>query len=360
MELRACVALLRDVTRAIQHAHENGIIHRDVKPQNVMIDATGRAVVMDFGLARHVKESRRLTLSGIAIGTPSYMSPEHAQGSKGELDPRSDVYSLGAILFEILTGRPPFIGESPMQIMLATVQDDAPAPRSLNPDAPADLEAICLKAIEKEKERRYATAGEFADELERWLGGERVRARPPSPTARWVRKVGPGRGTALLAGAIVLVVAAAVVFSWERRVERRLEVSARLRVAAVLEEAERFEHARSEYSAALALDPANASARDGIDRCGRESERRSRARRHFDAAMLRFSAGEDAPAIEEFDAALRAFDRFGVAYHYRALAHERAGRTEEAAKDMERAAKAEPGNPVYRFELERLRKKAGR
>ncbi len=363
LDRRASVTVLRDSARAVQFAHEAGVIHRDVKPQNIMVDTTGRAVVMDFGLARNVQESERLTLSGVAIGTPSYMSPEHAQGSKGQLDPRSDVYSLGAILFELLTGRPPFLGENAMQIMLATVQEEPPAPRKLDPTAPPELEAVCLRAIEKEMDRRYSTAGEFAAELDRWIQGARVQTRGPSRTARWVRRVGLHRGLAAVLFVTIAACLAVLALAVSRRGDRARRAEAHRAWAAVHEARGDWDRAESEYSKAIAIDAGDAVARSGRERCARakeeagvRAERERRCRERFEAGLRAFDRGEWFAAVDEFDAAIRESAGFPWVHYYRGLAHEQAKWTEEAVRDLQRAFGGEPENPLFRRELARLRR----
>ncbi len=171
---RETVAAVRDAARAVQAAHEEGIIHRDLKPANLMIDRGGRAYVTDFGLARRVESGASLTLSGTVVGTPAYMPPEQACGKAA--DARSDVYALGATLYEGLAGKPPFSGATPLETLKAVTLDEPVAPRRHNPQISKGLEAVILKAMDKRPEGRYASAGDFADDLDRWLAGEEVRA----------------------------------------------------------------------------------------------------------------------------------------------------------------------------------------
>src|SRR5688572_20893618 len=197
---RRTAALLRDVAFSLHHAHENGVLHRDVKPQNILVDKAGKAFVTDFGLARELEGGKSLTMTGMVVGTPAYMSPEQARGDRG-LDGRSDVAGLGAVLYEMLAGRLPYHGLTAVDTAMAVINQDPVAPRRLVPAVPADLEAICLKAMEKDRERRYASARELGEDLQRFSEGEPVRAVPPSLVTRTLGRFRRHRLKAAAAGA---------------------------------------------------------------------------------------------------------------------------------------------------------------
>jgi WD40 repeat protein/tRNA A-37 threonylcarbamoyl transferase component Bud32 len=176
-EQRQAARLMATVARAVHHAHQRGILHRDLKPGNILLDAAGQPHVTDFGLAKRVEGERGLTQSGAIVGTPSYMAPEQARSEKA-LSTALDVYSLGAILYELLTGQPPFRANTPLDTVLRVLEEEPPQPRSICPAVDRDLETVCLKCLEKEPPKRYASAEALAQDLERWLADEPVIARP--------------------------------------------------------------------------------------------------------------------------------------------------------------------------------------
>jgi WD40 repeat protein/tRNA A-37 threonylcarbamoyl transferase component Bud32 len=175
------------VAEAIHYAHEHGILHRDLKPSNVLIDPFDQPRVTDFGLAKRIHHDSELTLSGQVLGSPNYMPPEQAAAKRGLVGRRSDIYSLGAILYHLLTGRPPFMGETLTDTLQDVVNQEPVSPRLLNPSVPRDLETLCLKCLEKEPARRYQTALALAEELDRFLKAEPIQARRIGPTARFWR-----------------------------------------------------------------------------------------------------------------------------------------------------------------------------
>ena len=190
--------VVRDVARAIQHAHEKGVFHRDLKPDNILIGANGHPYVVDFGLAK-LDDRSVVTRGGETIGTPAYMSPEQADGAHG--DERTDVYQLGGLLYYVLCGEPPFKGASSMGVIAQVLTKPPVSPGKLDPRARGDLSAICLHCLEKDPRKRYGSAGALADEIERYLRGEAVVARLPGRSRRFV--LGLGLAVLALAGGAI-------------------------------------------------------------------------------------------------------------------------------------------------------------
>jgi tRNA A-37 threonylcarbamoyl transferase component Bud32 len=191
MAAQRAAGYVKTIAEAIHFAHQRGTLHRDLKPQNVLVDASDHVRITDFGLAKQAQRDSSLTESGVAMGSPSYMPPEQAQGRRDLVGPASDVYALGALLYELLTGRPPFLGDTPVATMAQVIEQEPDAPTKLNLNVPRDLETICLKCLEKSPERRYASARALGEELDRFLKGEPILARPASALRKavsWARR----------------------------------------------------------------------------------------------------------------------------------------------------------------------------
>jgi serine/threonine protein kinase len=205
---REAAEILALVADALDYAHRQGVVHRDIKPSNILLDAENKPHLTDFGLAKRDKAAGTATMTGQVVGTPAYMSPEQARGDSKHVDGRSDVYSLGVVLYQMLTGLLPFPGDNLVDFVKA-LNDDPVPPRHLNPHVPHELETVCLRALNRKPKRRYPTAGAFAEDLRRYLAGWPVRARRTGPTVRmgrWLRRK-------LLLPLIVLAIQAIIVFA---------------------------------------------------------------------------------------------------------------------------------------------------
>ena len=186
-----CVRLIAEVARAIDYAHGEGILHRDLQPGNILLDSRGEPLVSDFGLAKWMSAESDLTKSLTSFGTPGYIAPEQAESAAGALTPAADVYGLGAILFYLLAHRPPFVGTNVLSVIRQAAASPAPKLRSLAPLLDRDLETICARCLERDPQARYQSAGDLAEDLERWLEGRPILARPVPVAARawrWSRR----------------------------------------------------------------------------------------------------------------------------------------------------------------------------
>jgi WD40 repeat protein len=267
---RECAAYLTVVARAVQHAHDLGVLHRDLKPSNILLDQDGRARVTDFGLSKRLGGPIDITLSGQTFGTPAYIPPEQVAARRGAVTVRSDVYSLGSILYHLLTGRPPFHGAGEAETLRAVLEEEPLAPRTINPGIPRDLETICQRCMAKEPARRYGSAAALADDLDRWMDGLPIEARPARAPERlwlWARR---RPAIALLSTLCVLAVVfgtAGILWEWrlathhQRSAEARGEVllktsvELRARQAEFAFKAGRSQEALSQLAAAIRMAP---------------------------------------------------------------------------------------------------------
>lgn len=201
--------IIKEVALGLQAAHRKGLIHRDVKPNNIMVSQTDegnwKPFIMDFGIARE-QEASGLTSTGMVVGTPFYISPEHAKGKLANLDRRSDIYSLGITLYELLTGIVPFQGDTPVEILIKVIDKDPQPIRKINPRVPVDIETIVMKCLEKDPNRRYSSAKELAEDIQRYLDGDPIMARPATLTYRIKRKLAKHKWPSILVGAASLVI----------------------------------------------------------------------------------------------------------------------------------------------------------
>jgi TolB-like protein/Tfp pilus assembly protein PilF len=214
MSIRQAVELVAKVARTVQYAHQHGILHRDIKPGNILLDQNGEPHLADFGLARLVEADSTVTGTSDVLGTPSYMAPEQAAGNNVQLTSATDVYGLGAVLYQLLTGHPPFAGGTTYETIKLLLDTEPRPPRLLNPKIDRDLSTICLKCLEKDPQRRYPAAAGLAEDLEHWLKHEPIRARHSGVFTRgrkWVRR---NPSSALLAASLIALVATAGWILW--------------------------------------------------------------------------------------------------------------------------------------------------
>jgi tetratricopeptide (TPR) repeat protein len=338
---RKAAQILREVAGALQAAHDRGIIHRDIKPQNILLSKDDRPYVTDFGLARELRASGDRTEKGIVVGTPAYMSVEQAVGERN-LDCRSDVASLGSVLYELLTARQPYRGATQVDIALAVINEMPIAPRHLVPDIPVALEAICQKAMAKRRDDRYPTMKAFAEDLQRWLEGEPVMARPGGRVATTVRILASRKTNSLVT--VVAATAVLVALIVTAIVLRVSHTRGLLLEAQAHESAGRLPEALKIYERVPDASVQAERVRGAIR--AREADEQRRAAREKAVAILNRAA--DASPTERVLLATRAIEAFPdyeQAYVVRAIADQEMGDEAAAYEDLGRAVKVSP-NPL--------------
>ena len=221
MSIRQAAELIAKVARTVHYAHEHGILHRDIKPGNILLDAKGEPHLTDFGLARLVESESSVTQTLDVLGTPSYMAPEQAVGNNAAVSSVTDVYGLGAVLYQLLTGQPPFAGGTTYETIKLLLDTEPRQPRLLNPKIDRDVSTICLKCLEKDPKRRYSSALALAEDLEHWLKHEPIQARRTGIFARGKKWVQRNPTSALLAASLVILAAGAGWIVWKSELIRR-------------------------------------------------------------------------------------------------------------------------------------------
>ncbi|MHC5040138.1 MAG: protein kinase domain-containing protein, partial [Planctomycetota bacterium] len=354
--IRKLLKIIVKVSRAVQHAHENGIVHRDLKPGNIMVvEDTGEPLVMDFGLAMRREpdgQTGRLTQEGTAVGTPCYMSPEQAEGEREKVGPLSDVYSLGAILYEGATGKPPFEGATPLEVIMKVIAKEPVRPRRLNARLHVDAETIILKAMEKISSRRYASAAELADDAERFLESEPIIARRIGPVSRLGRRIQKRKLVSALLGLSVISILGGggtgfyVVYT--SRVEKALaEAKERDRVDRETKARETFDRARQELGEgkieeALALFQEATHIQPEL-----EIPREDIVRAYIQRAEYLKNRGRLEEALQATERGLPFSSRLPELFAIRANLKWRLGNTEEGIAEIEKAIALDPDNWNY-------------
>jgi tRNA A-37 threonylcarbamoyl transferase component Bud32 len=289
---------VQKIAEAIHYAHQRGILHRDLKPSNVLIDENDEPRVADFGLAKLMAGDSEMTLSGTVMGSPSYMPPEQASGRSREVTVCSDIYSLGAILYDVLCGRPPFRAETTMETLRQVLEMEPVLPRVLNPRAPRDLETIVLKCLQKEPAKRYASAQDLADELARFQHGEPIQARPIGPTARLWRWCKRKPALAASLAAVGMLLTAVAIISFVSAVRQR-ELRQRAESTVTRLEIDRAETLFEDGQAAEALAYlARVVRREPTNRVAGERILSALAHRNFCVPLFRLEHKADVTAAE--------------------------------------------------------------
>ena len=346
LSVNDCLVLMKSVAETIGALHEAGYVHRDLKPGNILIDEFGSPKVADFGLVKSLDEITRLTASGLVCGTPAYMAPEQARGDGKAVDPRSDVWALGAVLYEMLASRPPFQAENALRLMLKITKDQPTPLRQLNLKVPRDVSEIVTRCLEKTPERRYATARSMAQDIARFLNGEPLEnATQPkvqqimNAAVRFRRPLGMLAGTI---GVIVVIALSAKLFFGPKDPRVLVNKGQAMLVDRSIAAADRLANAQKLFREATVLDPKNARAYLLLGSCmGQEAlsaKTVDRAKYDLARASLHHAAELDAQMLPDCYAAQSVFDRMLKRY-------------DDEVKDLEEALKYAPNNSKYRESL---------
>ncbi|MCZ6690412.1 MAG: protein kinase [Planctomycetota bacterium] len=267
LPIRDALIITMKVADGLHYAHSQGIVHRDIKPANIILDQLENPRITDFGLVKDLLSDSKVTKTGQVMGTPAYIAPEQVSGEK-KIDGRVDVYSLGTVLYELLTSKPPFEAENQVDLVMQVVHDEPPSPRSLNPSIHKDVETICLKCLEKSPLKRYATAGDLQEDIQRYLNGEAIYARPIGWLERFWRKVLRNKAISATVSAAILAVLTissfAVTAKARAEAGRRENVSQHLRKGRTLFDSSDYTAAILEFEKAMAIDPQSREANIGI------------------------------------------------------------------------------------------------
>jgi tetratricopeptide (TPR) repeat protein/tRNA A-37 threonylcarbamoyl transferase component Bud32 len=365
---RRAAEVVTTLAEAMQVAHRGGIVHRDLKPANILLAADGTPKIADFGLARHFNEDPAFTLSGARVGTPSYMAPEQVMGKSGAVGPATDIYALGAILYEMLTGRPPFRGEVVSETERQVIAEEPVPPSRLNAKVPRDLETICLTCLHKVPQRRYADAGALIEDLRRFQEGRPIRARRISPLERawrWCRRNPAGAALTVTVLVLIILSAGAALRIQQQQLERRVEAQLRReRARLAIERAlVRHEHLRQQglwEDANVEL----AQAETYLPEARSDELHRKLGQARSDLTKAIRAEAQDPALLVHMAEAEAQLGRVGrvesllkrLAAHQprdprtwvqTAVVRDRLGRTEQAAADFARALELVPQDPFF-------------